>query len=354
MSNSSVSTHYLRDKVAAALDVRPEQVKIERWRFSPGARSTRSWGTWTFGRFFAKSLILHPYPLIAREAFPGEDNPAPSSRSADEQIEKEWARTTHVREVVGPKEVPMPLGRSLPASTIVWEQAQGERLDDAVKRTWWAEPKASRSCAALCQAGAWLRKLHDRTACGTTTLDLTGIMHALSETLNEQRLQASPYADAALAVLRTGRDAGGNQLPVPIVMSHGDFLLANLLLEATETQLSVVDFEDLDLRNVLHDLITMIFDLRALLLNPFISRPKILSLEKAFWQGYGPIPEQWAIWVNALACSRIFYYYLPRLSTRYQRQGWLAGAVASLYRAYFENSMISRCISYSLNGQLSR
>ncbi len=337
----------VRESVASALNVRSAEVKIDHWRFSPGQRSTRSWGTSMGRRFFAKTLAQDPYPLVPRVAVPGRAAFAHGKafRSAGEQIEAEWVMTQQLRELVGRADIPALLGRSIPAKTLVWEQATGARVDDAVKRSRWLDPKGKATGAALFQAGIWLRKLHDASSHDEEVVNCGEIIRNVSELLESEGLGSSAYATTALQLLGKGRQHAGAHLVMPIALTHGDFTLANLLWDNETNHLWVVDFEDFAERTLLHDLVTIVFDLRVMLLNPFVPKDVVLCLEKAFWNGYGDIPNESFMWVNVLAAARIFYYYLPRLSSRGLRRGRLAGGLASIYKTFFETAMISRCLS---------
>jgi hypothetical protein len=77
-------------------------------------------------------------------------------------------------------------------------------------------------------------------------------------------------------------------------------------------------------------------------INPLIPQRVILGAERSFWDGYGSIPEEIPVLVGALASARIFYYSLPRLSSRRKRRGWLKGMTASLYQKFLENIVASR------------
>ena len=338
----------MRDSVAAALNVRSENVKIDHWRLSPGQRSTRCWGTSLGKRFFAKTLALDPYRLVPRVAVPGKEAVANgnSCRSASEQIEAEWSMTQRLRKLVGNEAVPAPLGKSIATKTVVWEQATGARMDDSVRRSRWMDHRGNAGGAALFQAGSWLKKLHNASAHREAAINCGELIRGVRELLQSQGLSSSGYASTALQLLETARHrTGGNDLLMPTVLSHGDFTLANMLWDKKASHLWIVDFEDFAERTPLHDLVTIIFDLRVLLLNPFVSRLVIRRLEKSFWEGYGNLSPEMLIWVNALACSRIFYYSLPRLSGRQARRGWLAAGMVSVYKLLLEPSMIDRCLS---------
>ncbi len=252
--------------------------------------------------------------------------------------------TQQLRALVGPSYVPEPLGKSLTTSTIVWEEATGVRLNDTLKRTHWVVWKGTTG-TALFQVGTWLRKLHDASPCGEESVEFTAVIRAVSESLTGRGLGSSPYASMALQPLEAARrEIGQKRLLVPRVLSHGDFSLANLVWDKKAGRLFVIDFEDFTPRTLLHDLVSIVSELRVLLLNPLVRKPVILDLEESFWEGYGNISPSTLMFINAAALSRIFYYFLPRLSERRQRRGRLAGATTSVYKAFFETFMISRCL----------
>ena len=237
----------MRDSVAAALNVRSEDVKIDHWRLSPGQRSTRCWGTSLGKRFFAKTLALDPYRLVPRVAVPGKEAVANgnSCRSASEQIEAEWSMTQRLRKLVGNEAVPAPLGKSIATKTVVWEQATGARMDDSVRRSRWMDHRGNAGGAALFQAGTWLKKLHNASAHREAAINCGELIRGVRELLQSQGLSSSGYASTALQLLETARHrTGGNDLLMPTVLSHGDFTLANMLWDKKASHLWIVDFED--------------------------------------------------------------------------------------------------------------
>ena len=121
-------------------------------------------------------------------------------------------------------------------------------------------------------------------------------------------------------------------------------MMANLLWNDSQRRLFIVDFENFAAVNMCQDLLSLIFDLRSQMLNPLISKRFLLSLEKSFWAGYGPIAPKIQAFVCGVASARVFYYHLPQaLQKRKQKGGW-ARAAASVYQAFLEPSMLARCL----------
>src|SRR5207248_7632474 len=127
-------------------------------------------------------------------------------------------------------------------------------------------------------------------------------------------------------------EIGTPELKLPVALSHGDFMLANLVWNKDRRQMYVVDFENFCPAVFCQDQLSMIYDLRSQLLNPLVPKQLILSLEKEFWAGYGPVDQSVLAFVNGVASARVFYFHLPRALNKRLNKGGLAGAVASLYK----------------------
>lgn len=344
MAEQPVRLADLRDNIAAALDASPNHVTVERWKFSPGARSLRSWGMSLGKRFFAKTLIQDPYPVIPRAAIPwyAGITPAVTSRTHSAQIGAEWSTTSELRRLTGPDSVPAPLGMSLDTRTIVWRDTGGLRVDDMVKRPRLLDSGSPGLSAALQHAGAWLRKIHDASALGAETLNLTDVLEGLRRQVQSDGQLSSRHAQSALRVMEAAVQEAGNSLTVPAVLSHGDFMLANLRWNQDAHRLFIVDFENFGPSHLCQDLISLIFDLRSHLLNPLVPRRLVLSLEKSFWAGYGPAAAAMKAFVGGVASARVFYYHLPQALEKRSQKGGLASATASVYRTFVEPAMLAR------------
>ncbi|MBZ5705172.1 MAG: phosphotransferase [Acidobacteriia bacterium] len=344
MTFTATQIDALRQNVAAALDVHSRHITIERWELSPGERSVRSWGRSLGEQFFAKTLLCEPYRVMPRITLPWDDRVPRLSRSTAEQIEIEWNTTFQLRRLAGTENIPVPMGKSLATKTIVWHGASGEVLDDMVKRQRLFVPRES-ARAALLEAGVWLRRVHDRSSQRSENLDLGHMVQGLRDRIRQAGQSSCLHATTALQVLEsTVAEIGKPVLNVPVVLSHGDFMMANLLWNDSQRRLFIVDFENFAAVNMCQDLLSLIFDLRSQMLNPLISKRFLLSLEKSFWAGYGPIAPKIQAFVCGVASARVFYYHLPQaLQKRKQKGGW-ARAAASVYQAFLEPSMLARCL----------
>ena len=335
----------LRENAAEALNVSPRHVMVERWKSSPGQRSIRCWGKSLGKSFFAKTLLLDPYPVMPRVALPWYDGGSSNMilRPAAQQIEAEWATSQDLYRQ-GEKNIAEPLGRSIAAKTIVWRDAGGSRLDDIVKRPRLLEATGSDAAAAMLQAGQWLRQLHDTSASGTTVLDLVAVCQRFRDQIRHDGQESSRHAKSALKALGAAcASIGRDTLPVPQALSHGDFMLANLRWNKAVKRLFIVDFENFGSGSLCQDLITIIFDLRSQLVNPIISKKLITSLEKSFWAGYGPLSEEIMHFVNGAASARVFYYHLPQALKKRTDKGGVTAAAASVYKTFLEPAMLARC-----------
>lgn len=337
-----------KENVAAALDISPRHVEVHRYEWSPEKRSTRVWGNAVGGSFFAKTLITEPYQVTPRISVPWDDTSTnvPILRPIAEQIEVEWNTTHQLRRLLNVATLPQPLGRSISTKTIVWGDVHGASFNEFVKRPrlWGSvSPELAKGFSA---AGSWLRCLHERSATGrSVVVDLGEIRQGLQARMRQSGLMSFPYAKRALQALESAIvEIGRTVFEAPAVLSHGDFMMTNLLWNAQSGQVFVVDFENFAPASVCQDLLSIIFDFRSQLLNPLIPRRLIMGLEKAFWEGYGPVAKEVRAFATGVASSRVFYYHLPRvLSTRKGQGGWGAAA-ASVYETFFQSSMLARCL----------
>jgi Phosphotransferase enzyme family len=344
MTRAAKPVEALRQNVAAALDVHPRHIGVERWEVSPGGRSMRCWGSSLGTPFFAKTLLREPYCIIPRITVPWDDQGATVFRSAAEQLDIEWNTSFQLHRIAGPDNVPLPMGKSLSAKTIVWHDTGGEELDDMVKRRRLFVPRES-ACCALFEAGVWLRRVHDRSVQRSENLDLGEIVAGLEHRIGLAGQSRCRHATTALQALQsTIAEIGKPVLSVPVVLSHGDFMMANLLWNHARRRMIVVDFENFANASLCQDLLSLIFDLRSQLLNPLISKRFLASLEKSFWAGYGPVAPEIRAFVSGVASARVFYYHLPQALQKRKKQGGLQRAVAAVYQAFLEPSMLARCL----------
>jgi aminoglycoside phosphotransferase (APT) family kinase protein len=337
-----------RENVAAALDVSPRHIQAHRYEWSPEKRSTRVWGSALGKSFFAKTLITDPYQVTPRISVPWDDSSSatPVFRTIAEQIEVEWSTTHQLRRLLDATHLPEPIGRSIGARTIVWGDVHSGSFNELVKRPrfWGSSKPAFVKC--MLAAGTWLRSLHERSMTGRSVIvDLGEMRQGLQEQMRQNALMSFSHAKRALQALDGAiYEIGRTVFEAPAVLSHGDFMMTNLLWDRNSGDLFVVDFENFAPASLCQDLLSMVFDLRSQLLNPLIPRGLILGLEKAFWEGYGPVAKEVRAFVSGVASSRVFYYHLPRVLSSRKKQGGWAAAGASVYETFFQSSMLARCL----------
>jgi hypothetical protein len=343
----------LQRRVAAALNIPPEAVNIEGYRTRYMSLFIQCWGRAAGGRIFAKIFIVDQYPIPARYATPGEELAAPQNptRPVEEQITTEWDKYQQMRRLMGKQSIPALLAYSLSHRILVYQEVQGLRVD-SLRKNWpmtlgrvGGRTRGALQ-AAVFKAGAWLRALHDSTAQGCESVQYERFVEDLRDLMNKNHIATSSHAALASRVLEAAHlDVGTRPLRVPVALNHGDFTLPNLLWNIDDQHLWVIDFELSSRRPILHDLCTMIFDLRKRLLHPLASPPEIAMCEKYFWAGYGGIPINLHAVVNALATSRLFYHVLPRLSYWRDERGWMAGMKALFYTRILEPFLTPRIIA---------
>ncbi len=338
----------IKRRIATALGVDPESVRIDAFTTEYSCSVLRGTGNAGEVRFFAKIPLAEPYRIPPRFATPWEEvgPEGEPTRSIGEQIETEWARTRLARKLTASGNVPAPLGRSAENGIIVFEEVKGQRLDRTVS---WLGVKGSKVRAvenALCRAGMWLKGMHDASHQKYETVDVARSVPSLRDLLEARNLETTCYGSLALGVLEAAVEniGPGRKLEVSVALNHGDFSLPNLIWDKEGERLWVFDFEHSSYRPILHDLCTMIFTLRHSLLRPLTSPRVVQRLEEAFWTGYGTISEDTRTFINGLSCARLFYYSLPRISTLRERRGWRGSIKASVYKSLLERSMITRIL----------
>lgn len=336
----------VRERIACALCARTQSVTVERYGYNTSRLAVCCSGAWKGKRLFAKILLADPYPVPPRFRAPWE---APSRnsvpvRAITEQIDAEWNMTLKMLRLSGGRSVPVPMGRSLSARTIVWEEAGGISLVRALKWSGWRSSMAKAGAEALLKAGNWLRGVHDASKEGMEVVAARDLIQTVIESSRQKQDDAGHYESVASKILEgwLTKRAAGDSFKVPVALTHGDFCLSNLLWNTAERQLAVIDFELSGFRPTYYDLFALVADLRAMLLNPLIPKSVVHSWEESFWQGYGPTPTEVLEFVKALALARVFYYHFSRLLTRRERKGWIGGINAQLYRTFLEGRVITQ------------
>ncbi len=330
--------------VAKALDIEPESVRLTQCVRNPSGQFLKAWGHVHGQRIFAKIYLTNTFPSVPRFEMPWQDEVlrTESARPIEEHLKIEWNMFQVMRELAGHNGVSRRLGMSLPARTIVWEEAPGYGVDKLTDRTRLQDPKGRTLAPAFFKAGAWLARVHQASLQGHRSLELGEVRANILELVQKRGLMESPYGRTALWIADESlRAVGQDQVEIPFVLTHGDYCTANLLWDSDEQKLSVIDFEHCGYRLTCHDVISFLFALRVHLLNPWVPKEAIDTLEESFWWGYGTTPRPLYMFVNAIASAMVLYHYLPRVSTRRERRGWWAGLETSVYQAFFESKMVT-------------
>ncbi len=339
-------TNDVRDRIACALSAKTASVTVDRYGYNKSRLAVCSSGKWKGKKLFAKILLANPYPIPPRFRAPWEtprDATIPV-RAITDQIDAEWNMTLKMRALSGGDSVPAPLGRSQAARTVVWEEAGGISLIQALKWSRWKSAIPAAGDQALFRAGTWLRNVHEASRRGTEIIEARDLVQTASRLAGQKERAAWYYESMAAKILETALPEMGDKgkFSVAVALTHGDFCLSNLLWDVTGKGLAVIDFELSDFRPVFYDLFALIADLRSGLLNPLIPKSVIHSWEESFWRGYGPVSRQVTAFVKALALARVFYYHFSRLLTRRERKGLIGGFNAQLYRTFLEGRIIAQ------------
>lgn len=339
-------TNDIKERIACALRATTQAITVERYGYNTSKLAVCCSGKWNARRVFAKILLADPYPVPPRFRAPWDAsprNPVPV-RTITDQIDTEWDMTLKMLRFSGGRSVPLPIGRSLAARTIVWEDAGGTPLINAVKWSRWRSSMAKAGAEALIKAGNWLRSVHEASQQGMEVIEARNLIQTAIGLSRQKQRNGGHYENMASKILQEGLTQMGNTntFKVSLGLTHGDFCLSNLLWKTSEKQLAVIDFELSALRPIYFDLFALVADLRAMLLNPIIPKSVVQKWEESFWQGYGPAPKEIIAFVKTLALARVFYYHFSRLPTRGQRKGFIGGINARLYRTFLEDRIIAQ------------
>lgn len=339
-------TNDVRDRIARALSAKTASVTVNRYRYNKSRLAVCCSGKWQGKKIFAKILLANPYPIPPRFRAPWEtpfDATMPV-RPVNDQIDIEWNMALKMRALSGGDSVPAPLGRSQAARTVVWEEAEGISLIQALKWSRWKSAVPAAGEQALFRAGRWLRNVHEASRRGTEIIEARDLVQTASCLARQKERKAWYYENMAAKILEASLPEMGDKgkFAVAVAFTHGDFCLSNLLWDITGKELAVIDFEFSDFRPVFYDLFALIGEIRSELLNPLIPKSVIHSWEESFWRGYGPVSAPVMAFVKALALARVFYYHFPRLLTRRERKGLIGGFNAQLYQMFLEGRIIAQ------------
>jgi hypothetical protein len=348
-SMSRMRPRDLREGIASALGANSAAIQIERIETRRDVTPIiYVWGATQDSSFFAKVFSAPEYSMAPRMETPWElsSHLIVPAWSAEARMAAEWKRANEFRTLGGSFHVPILLGKSEAARTIVWERVDGIRVDRLVDHWSSRKDRERSSMDALLQAGTWLRKIHDSSVQTEHSVDIAQVFDTLREWTVRTHCTWDKDHRRGLGLLSVAQENIGESgiIASPVTLTHGDFALPNMVWNSKRDRLVILDFEHSDYRNSWHDLATLLSSFRSKLLNPFIPKRLILALEEAFWSGYGPVSREARSIVETVALSRIFYYYLPRIETRRQRRGWLRGAIANFYLASVKNRVLERCL----------
>lgn len=342
-----------RRRIAAALDVNPRQVKIPRGQLNAPGMVFHCRARCNGARYFAKVYLCGSNPPFRRiPAFVSPQGEAALLREPTKPFGgsagAEWNMMREIQALVGDSHIPRPEGVAAGLGTLVLEEIHGARMDRYTPWSGWNRGRLLTCARVLCLAGAWLRKLHDASVVDHEELQAHETERTVGEILRLKGLRSTRFAPLALAPLEDAcrEIAAAGDVRVPVCIQHGDFSLPNLVWDTLRQRLWVIDLEHSTRGSILHDLSAITFNLQSQLLYPWRSASVVASLEEAFWAGYGPVSEPIRAMVHAIATARVFYHLLPKLTTRRQRRGWLAGATAAAYIRLLEPAMVRRILAH--------
>jgi hypothetical protein len=344
----SGSAAEIRRRIGAALRVNPEYVELERTELDASASAIRCVGRMHPKKFFAKIYLVDRLPIPSPFPIPGEDlgRQEEDDSPIEDYILTEWKRVNQIRSLVGSRNCPVPLGYTLEGRTLVFERMSGMRADCLAHRIWPWTARLKSAEKALFHAGAWLRNLH-QSFCykfeSVFPIEVLEQGHRLAklkpaESDDNRRLSLQPLEAVCRRI--------GPRTPVrtPISMNQGYYSLQNLLWDGEREHLWVTDFGHASYRPILHDLCTIVCDLRTRLLNPLSSPWGLRRIEDSFWAGYGSVAANLQLLVDAVATHRILDQGFPLTSGLYSGQGFRGRIQSLVYKRFLQPCMISRIL----------
>lgn len=326
--------------IAGALGAKPGAVIAESWSKNRRRTAAHCFGKYEGKPFFAKVLLNKSYPLLAPIALPDHKllRRLRIMQSGKEQIETEWTAGEQLSSISRAVVIPKGIARS--RNVIVWEYFPGAPLDSMVKQSWTTGLSETEGSQALTDAGSWLRGLHESCARGVGSVDLGEAVTVLLQYRRTLPRKLHGHVDTALSFIEFATEfLNAKQVYVSRSLTHGDFSLPNLLWDAGSARLAVVDYEHAAERTVVHDLVVLLCNLRAKLLNPVIPASTIERLEASFWRGYGPVSRELAVLVNSLASAWVFYHFIPKISLDLQNQSWMKRVMLVAYEKFLQEKL---------------
>jgi len=347
---SSNGCEKAKQRIAAALSVDPSTIKLDRYELNLPGWAFHCTGRLDGGRFFAKTYLNDfnpPLRRITRSVTPWQELELlrRPEMSFGGNVGNELCMLEQIRQHDPDRCLPSILGSSVKFGTLVLEELRGVRMDRHVRWQGWPSKSLRASADIIRRAGRWLRKIHDSTSNGFDELHPAELAETIRRLVALKKLESTRYGGLALGVMKSCMErVATDTVFVPRCLCHGDFTLVNIIWDANGDRLRVIDLEHSVFGNVLHDVSSLIFNLRSELLYPWASSRAVKFFEEAFRSGYGAISDDLAATVDAISTARLFYSLLPRLLHRGKRRGWLAGAEASLYVRWLEPMMLKRTL----------
>src|SRR5690348_14164619 len=219
----------IRGRVASAMNINPNLVNVDHHEASASGLVRQCWGSAGGTNFFAKILLVDPYPVIPRFATPWDELAIPEKpeRPVKDQVAIEWKMAQEMLCIVGARNIPALLGRSVKDRILVFEKVDGSRLDRLVK---WGRPQSRKVKSvetAMFHAGKWLKMVHTSSFLRYETINIEEIYAALHRVIQSKGIESTRHADLALRALEiaAGDLKAHTPLRVPLALNHGDFSL---------------------------------------------------------------------------------------------------------------------------------
>jgi hypothetical protein len=332
----------LSQAVAAALGLADGQVVVGNEKCVWDERSIKFTGHADGDEFFAKLLMVDPYPVNLAVPWQRALVTSAQARSATEQVKREASARSELSRLMNVSAIPRCIGSSAQLRTIVWERVSGTSVLGLLRRSRLFDPQGKTCRSIAFEAGEWLRQLHDSTRRGVQELKVCESLNAVLRAILAKRNSAS--AKHAIELVRSCAERAGASLLTPVGRNHGDFTLVNLIWNQPARQLRVIDFENSEYGATWQDLASITFSLQKQLLNPLVPVQTVRGMEHSFWRGYGEIAPELFSFIQALAASKILVDCPERLGKSGEGRMWTREIAGSLYASFVQTKLMPRAV----------
>lgn len=332
--------HVVTAKVATLLGVPPADVTVH-WvraaeRTTAVLARVRVGGEDRMAKVFTEDTSEHRAPRV----FPTKEFLAPRRPRVRTPtlVATEWEALQTVGRLLPARAVPAAVARDECALVTSWVSGTSlaQILSTSGRRIGRSGMAEARE--AFRHAGKLLRTLHEARPLGNVRLSLREYEANLDLLRRQADRWSAENVSVATRLLEAAMDRWGAQTPpIPVVLTHGDYSLSNVLWDDERRAIRIIDLEHVAARPALHDLTVMVANLWAKLIDPTFARDHVLQLEEAFWAGYDPSAPETVQLARGFAAVWVFSRFAARVRAR-RRKHWVACAARVANRGFAEST----------------